>query len=104
MRRTDRIGESVGNPWPPDFYDARRWLSEVFVREIESYVVRVYRRDGEALAGLVEQVHSGRTAPFATAAELSDLLSGRCPFGRRPTLPAAGTTDTIPCPNDGDLT
>jgi hypothetical protein len=52
------------------------------VREIFSYVVRIYRRDGEVLAGLVEQVKTGRTAPFATLAELSDLLSGRRSFSR----------------------
>jgi hypothetical protein len=54
------------------------------VREILSYLVRIYRRDGDAIAGLVEQVRSGKPAPFATAAELSELLSGRRPFHRRP--------------------
>lgn len=54
------------------------------MREIFSYLVRIYRREGEVLAGLVEQVRSGKTAPFATLAELSELLSGRRPFGRRP--------------------
>jgi hypothetical protein len=53
------------------------------VREIFSYVVRIYRRDGEVLAGLVEQVRTGKTAPFATVAELSELLSGRRSFTRR---------------------
>jgi len=53
------------------------------VREILSFVVRIYRRDGGVLAGLVEQVRSGKTAPFASEAELSDLLSGRRSFARR---------------------
>jgi hypothetical protein len=57
--------------------------SEAFVREIFSYLVRIYRREGEVLAGLVEQVRTGKTAPFATLAELSELLSGRRSFGRR---------------------
>lgn len=54
------------------------------MREIFSYLVRIYRRDGDVLAGLVEQVRSGRTAPFATLAELSELLGGKRAFGRRP--------------------
>jgi hypothetical protein len=54
------------------------------VREIVSYLVRIVRRDGDALAGLVEQVRSGKTAPFANETELADLLSGRRAFTRRP--------------------
>jgi hypothetical protein len=54
------------------------------VREILSFVVRIYRRDGGVLAGLVEQVRSGKTAAFGSEAELSDLLSGRRSFSRRP--------------------
>jgi hypothetical protein len=53
------------------------------VREIHSYVVRVYRRDGEATAGLVEDVATGRTAPFQALHDLCELVSGRRPFPRR---------------------
>lgn len=53
------------------------------MREILSYVVRIYRCGGGAFAGQVEQVHSGKTAPFANEAELTELLSGRRPFARR---------------------
>lgn len=52
------------------------------VKEIDSYLVRIVRRDGDTLAGVVEQVHTGRTAPFATLAELSALLSGQRRFTR----------------------
>jgi len=64
------------------------------VREIFSYLVRIYRRDGDVLAGLVEQVRSGRTAPFATLAELSELLGGKRAFGRRPRQRALGAPPT----------
>jgi hypothetical protein len=71
----------------------RTATAEIFVREIVSYLVRIYRHDGDAIAGLVEQVRSGKTAPFATLAELSELLSGRRSFARRPlrhrTAPSA---------------
>ena len=52
------------------------------MREIDSYLVRIVRRDGLALAGVVEQVRTGRTAAFATLAELSELLDGRRRFTR----------------------
>ena len=72
------------------------------MREIFSYLVRIVRRDGDVLDGVVEQVRSGRTAPFATLAELTDLLSGRRPFGRRAMrrssnpLPADAGTEPQP--------
>jgi hypothetical protein len=53
------------------------------VREIQSYVVRFYRRDAESFAGLVEDVQTARTAAFNTPAELCDVLSGRKAFRRR---------------------
>jgi hypothetical protein len=53
------------------------------VRAIQSYVVRIYRRSADALAGLVEHVESSRTASFQSLAELCDLLSGHKPFPRR---------------------
>jgi hypothetical protein len=54
------------------------------VREIDSYVIRIYRRDADALAGVVEDVQSSRTAPFQSLAELCEVLSGRKRFARRP--------------------
>lgn len=53
------------------------------LKPMRSYVVRVYRRDAEVYAGLVEAVQSGRSASFQTLAELCDVLSGRKPFRRR---------------------
>lgn len=54
------------------------------MREIHSYVIRIYRRDAEALAGVIEDVQRARSVPFRSLAELGDLLSGRKPFPRRP--------------------
>jgi hypothetical protein len=68
--------------------------SEHSVKEIDSYLVRIYRREGDALAGLVEQVDTGKTAPFATLADLSQLLSGQRRFARSRRPVAA--TDTTP--------
>jgi len=53
------------------------------VREIHSYVIRIYRRNAEAFAGLVEHVQSSRTVPFQSFAELCEVLSGRKRFPRR---------------------
>lgn len=53
------------------------------MNEISSYLVRIYRRDGQTMAGLVEQVKSGRTAPFLNGAQLIELLEGRRRFARR---------------------
>ena len=55
------------------------------MRQIHSYVIRVYRRDSDTLAGLVEDVQTGRSAPFQSLADLCDLLSGRKAFARRTT-------------------
>jgi hypothetical protein len=60
------------------------------VIEPASYVIRIYRRDAEAFAGLVEDVRAGRAAPFRTLAELCELLSGRKPFPRRSRRTARG--------------
>jgi predicted nucleic acid-binding protein len=53
------------------------------VKEIHSYVVRIYSRDADAFAGLVEDVRSKRTAPFQSLAELCEVLNRRKPFSRR---------------------
>jgi hypothetical protein len=53
-------------------------------RPVHSYVIRVYRRDADVFAGLVEAVQSGRSASFGSLAELCDVLAGRKPFRRRP--------------------
>lgn len=64
------------------------------MKQIHSYVIRVYRRDADAFAGLVEDVHTGRSAPFQSLPELCELLSGRKSFARR--APASVTTATTP--------
>jgi hypothetical protein len=56
---------------------------EIHLKSIDSYVVRIYRRDGEALAGLVEHVRTSRTAAFRTLTELCEVLSGRRRLPRR---------------------
>ncbi len=53
------------------------------MREIRSYLVRVYRHDAEALAGVVEDVRSSRIAPFQSLAELCQVLSGHKRFAPR---------------------
>lgn len=53
------------------------------MREIRSYVIRIYRRNAEAFAGLVEDVRSSRTVPFQSLAELCEVLSGRKRFPAR---------------------
>jgi hypothetical protein len=57
------------------------------VRQINSYVIRIYRRDAQALAGVVEDVQRGRSASFQSTVELGELLSGRKAFPRRPARP-----------------
>jgi hypothetical protein len=41
-----------------------------------SYVVRVYRRSAEQLAGFVQDVRTGRSRAFSTAAELWRAIGG----------------------------
>lgn len=67
------------------------------MKEIDSYLVRIVRRDGDALVGVVEQVRTAKTAAFATLAELSELLGGQRRFTRFRS-PVAGDDD-IPQPN-----
>lgn len=65
------------------------------MKEIHSYIIRIYRRNAEAFAGLVEHVQTRRTIPFQSLAELCDVLGGRKRFPRRPVDQA----DT-PAPGD----
>lgn len=44
--------------------------------EPHSYVVRVYRRTAQWLAGCVEDVRSGRVSPFGSPAELWAAIGG----------------------------
>lgn len=42
---------------------------------MESYIVRIYRREmGDAIAGVVEEALSRRTKPFHSLGELAELL------------------------------
>jgi len=52
------------------------------VRQILHFVIRVYRRDTEVFAGLLEDVQSGRSRPFQSLAELCELLAARKPRPR----------------------
>lgn len=52
------------------------------MRQILHFVIRVYRRDTEVFAGLLEDVQSGRSRPFQSLAELCELLAARKPRPR----------------------
>jgi hypothetical protein len=43
---------------------------------MESYVLRIYRREGSRIVGLVEQTVNGRQLPFHSAEELWAVLAG----------------------------
>lgn len=51
---------------------------------IRSYVVRIYRSGRTGVAGVVEDVRTGRTQPFGSVAELWQALRERSP---RPAEP-----------------
>jgi hypothetical protein len=51
---------------------------------IRSYVVRIYRRDRRVVAGLVEDVRTGKSTAFRSLAELLEVLMGRARGGRDP--------------------
>jgi hypothetical protein len=59
--------------------------SGVVLKPIYSYVIRIYRRDADAVAGVIEDVRSNRTAPLKSAAELWQVLTGTRRLPRRPT-------------------
>jgi hypothetical protein len=66
------------------------------VRDLRSYVVKVYRQQAGSVAGTVQEVRTGRTVPFQTKQELwqavraTTPISEAGPFGhRRATRPAA---------------
>jgi hypothetical protein len=40
------------------------------VRDLRSYVVKVYRQQAGSVAGTVQEVRTGRTVPFRTMEEL----------------------------------
>jgi hypothetical protein len=48
-------------------------------QEPRSYVVRVYRRSMQQFAGFVEDVRTGRSRAFSTAAELWRAVGGPAP-------------------------
>ena len=50
------------------------------MREIASYIVRIYRRDGGHASGVVEDVRTGHVHPFHSSADLWLLLLARTPF------------------------
>jgi hypothetical protein len=59
------------------------------LREIHSYVIRIYRRDTEVVAGVIEDVQRSIAVPFQSLAELCELVSGRKRFTRRVARRAA---------------
>ena len=52
------------------------------MRDLRSYVVKVYRQVGGGVAGTVQEVRTGRTVPFQTMEELWQAV--------RTALPSAG--------------
>jgi hypothetical protein len=54
------------------------------LKPIQCFVIRVYRRDTDAVAGVLEDVRSSRCAPFKSAADLWQLISGRRRMPARP--------------------
>lgn len=44
------------------------------MRELRSYIVRIYRRGARDLAGILEDPHAGTQRPFRTMDELWSLL------------------------------
>jgi len=61
---------------------------------IRSYVVRIYRQDRRSIAGLVEDVRTGKSTFFQSFSGLWDALTTR----GRPS--AAADTDPPPSPDD----
>ena len=53
------------------------------MREIRSFVVRLYRRGPRGLAGVVEDVQTGCVHTFHTAEDLWQVLSARLPNEER---------------------
>ena len=49
------------------------------MREIRSFVVRIYRRDAHGLAGVVEDVQTGCFHSFHSALDLWAVLDARAP-------------------------
>jgi len=63
------------------------------VRDPRSYVVRVYRQHARGVAGTVQEVRSGRIAPFRTMEELWQAVRSRPPASEAgPTRRRAGRT------------
>ena len=56
---------------------------------IRSYVVRIYRNGRAGVAGVVEDVKTGKTRPFHSIAELWEALRPRASSPRRRPAPDA---------------
>lgn len=62
------------------------------MRELRSYVVRIYRETATGLVGTVQEARSGRTVPFQTMDELwAALRRTSSPSARRTSKPLAKT-------------
>ena len=49
------------------------------MRDLRSYVVKVYRQQGGGVAGTVQEVRTGRTVPFQTMEELWQAVRSALP-------------------------
>jgi len=60
---------------------------------IRSFVIRIYRRDRHGIAGLVEDVRTGKSTPFSSLATLWAALTAR-PRKRRADTTNQTTEET----------
>ena len=64
---------------------------------MESYIVRIYRREqGDAVAGVLEDALSRRTIAYRSITELSEWLRRPSRRGRRPQPPALPDVASTP--------
>ena len=65
------------------------------MQPIRSYVVRIYRQGRGGMDGVVEDVKTGKSAPFHSVAELWDALRAHLRRGGRKEAPPrpAGNND-----------
>ena len=60
---------------------------------MESYVLRIHRREGTRIVGLIEQTANGRQLPFHSAEELWAVLAGNDPPHANP---GSARPDSVP--------
>lgn len=69
------------------------------MRPIHHFVIRIYRRETDVFAGLLEDVQTGRAKPFQSLAELCTLLAAPKRARRRATRAAIAVTSSFGAEN-----